>query len=154
VTEEIPVEQLQRFVKPILQSLGFELVDLAYVGHGPKGILRVFIEKEGGITLEDCAEASRYISHALDVEDPIAHPYHLEVSSPGLDRPLKKLEEFDRYRGRKVKIKTHQPIEGQKVFRGELKERLGETIFIIAEDGKEIEIPFPEIFSARLLVEF
>ena len=71
-----------------------------------------------------------------------------------MDRPLKKLEEFDRYRGRKVKVKLHQPIEGQKVFRGELKERLGETIFIIAEDGKEIEIPFPEIFSARLQVEF
>ena len=64
MTVEIPVEQLQRFVKPILQSLGFELVDVEYFGHGPKGVLRVFIEKEGGITLEDCAQASRYISHA------------------------------------------------------------------------------------------
>jgi ribosome maturation factor RimP len=154
VTVELPNEQLQRFVKPILQSLGFELIDLEYFGHGSKGILRVFIEKEGGITLEDCAKASRYISHALDVEDPIAHSYHLEVSSPGLDRPLKKLEEFDRFQGRKVKIKLHQPKGGQKVLRGELKDRLGETIFIVVEDGKEIEIPFRDIFSARLQLNF
>ncbi len=151
---DVLVERLHGVVQPILDSLGFELVDLEYAGHGPRGILRVFIEKEGGITLEDCAQVSRFLSHALDVEDPINHPYLLEVSSPGLDRPLKRLEDFDRYQGRLVKIKVAMPIEKAKVFVGKLMGREAERIRITLEGEKMLEIPFQMILQARLEVEF
>jgi ribosome maturation factor RimP len=151
---ETLVERLQGVVRPILDSLGFELVDLEYAGHGPRGILRVFIEKEGGITLEDCAQASRFLSHALDVEDPIAHSYLLEVSSPGLDRPLKGLEDFDRYQGRLVKIKVATSIEKANLFVGRLMGREEERIRITLKGEKTLEIPFQMILQARLEVEF
>lgn len=149
----VSLERVREVVVPILKSLGFELVDLAFL-RGPKGILRIYIDKEGGITLEDCAQASRFISHALDVEDPISHPYHLEVSSPGLDRPLKRLEDFDRYRGRTVKIVSDSTLYPQKVFIGILQGRNGENIRVELEKNETVEIPFRHILKARLKVEF
>ena len=151
---KLDVEHLRGLVEPILHSLGYDLVDLAYAGHGGKGALRIFIDKEGGITLEDCVQASRFISHALDVEDPISHSYQLEVSSPGLDRPLKYLEDFQRYQGRMVKVKIHSPMENQSVLQGRLVGQEGDQIHIVLEGRKKAIVPFQHILSAKLQLEF
>lgn len=149
----LDVERLRGLVEPILHSLGYDLVDLAFAGHGGKGALRIFIDKEGGITLEDCVQASRFISHALDVEDPITHSYQLEVSSPGLDRPLKYLEDFQRYQGKMVRMKVHPPIENQSLLRGRLVSQEGDYIHIMLEGEKAVIVPFHNIVSAKLLFE-
>ena len=151
---ESDVERLRGLVGPILRSLGYDLVELVFAGHGGKGVLRIFIDKEGGVTLEDCVQASRFISHALDVEDPISHSYQLEVSSPGLDRSLKYLEDFQRYQGRMVKITVHPPIENQRVLQGRLAEQEGDRIHIVVEGKKEVIVPFHYIKSAKLQFEF
>jgi len=106
------IEQIEKLVQPILDDLGLELVDLIYQRENRGWLLRFFLDREtGGITLDDCAEASREISAILDVEDIIATAYNLEVSSPGLDRPLKKARDFERFAGQQVKVKTIAAID-------------------------------------------
>lgn len=155
-------EQIEELVQPILDDLGFELVDLEYQREQRGWILRFFLDKEGGITLDDCAEASREISTLLDVEDVIQTAYNLEVSSPGMERPLKKLADFERFAGQLVKIKTWQPIDpdqsgkGRKTFIGELKGVDGQEILIVTEGKKPVEakIAFDQINKANLHFEF
>src|SRR5580698_7392143 len=92
--------------EPLAVSMGYELVDLEYLREGPQWILRVYLDKQGGVTLEDCSEFSRALGPALDVDEVINTAYALEVSSPGLERPLKKPADFDRFAGKKVAVKT------------------------------------------------
>jgi len=103
--------QIETLVMPILDDLGFELVDLQLLNEGSQRALRIFIDKPGGITLDDCVEVSREVSAILEVEDPIKSAYRLEVSSPGLDRPLKKPADYERFAGRKIKLKTRQLLD-------------------------------------------
>lgn len=153
---EVLVDKVKQIAEPMLRSLGLELVEVEYAGSQRGGILRVFIDKQEGVTLDDCEKVSRYLGQALDVDDPIPHHYTFEVSSPGLDRPLKKREDFVRSIGKKVKVKTSVPIENQKVFTGRLADLTGERVTLHLEGGKarEIEIPLDQIVQARLEVEF
>ena len=105
---------------PILDELGYELVDVEYVKGGNNWYLRIYIDKPGGVTIDDCQKASEQISDKLDEVDPIPHNYFLEVSSPGIDRPLKKDKDFERYKGRKVDVKLYKAVDGSKSFTGEL----------------------------------
>jgi ribosome maturation factor RimP len=147
--------QVRQLLDPILESMGLSLWDLEFNKQGPQWLLRIFIEREpGGVTLGDCETVSRDLSAALDVEDIISHAYTLEVSSPGLDRTLSKPEHFVRFTGSMVRIKTYQPINGQKVFRGRLLGLAEDTIKVELETGTIIEIPLTGITKASLEVEF
>ncbi len=149
------VDQIRQLLNPILASLGLSLWDLEFQKQGPKWPLRIYIDREpGGVTLNDCETVSRDMSAALDVEDFISHAYTLEVSSPGLDRSLTKPDHFARFTGNTVKIKTYQPIDGQKVFRGTLRGTTDASVKIELETGAVLEIPLNNLTRASLEVEF
>lgn len=116
--------------------------------------MRIFIDKEGGVTLNDCEKVSRQISQLLDAEDVIPHAYVLEVSSPGLDRPLKRFEDYIRYKGRPVRVNTRLPYNNRTSFRGRIASAEEGKIRIETEKEGSIEILFSDISSARLEVEF
>jgi ribosome maturation factor RimP len=142
------VEQL---LLPYLNEHGFELVEVEYVKEGGRRFLRVYVDKEGGIDIDDCGRISEYLSERLDEADPIPEAYFLEVSSPGAERPLKKPEDFNRAVGRHVLITTYEPVDGRKEFEGTL----------VAYDGEQASvqigavthrIPVNRIAGARLAV--
>lgn len=114
---ELVVEELAR---PILEELKYELVDIEYKKEGGSWFLRFYIDKPGGITLDDCQIFSERIGELLDHHDPIPHRYYLEVSSPGLDRPLKRDEDFERYKGHRVCVKLYKSVNGEKNYYGQL----------------------------------
>jgi len=144
---------VSELAEPITQNLNLELVDVEFKKEGGSWFLRVFIDKEMGIELEDCEKVSRALDSKLDEVDPIAQAYHLEVSSPGLDRPLKKDRDFERFTGRQVEISTYTPIEGRKKFQGELLGLIENTVQLIDEQGDKREIPKEQIAKAKLMVE-
>jgi ribosome maturation factor RimP len=149
------VEQIRHILDPILESMGLSLWDMEFQKQGPKWLLRVYIDREiGGVTLNDCEAVSRDLGAALDVEDIIPHAYTLEVSSPGLDRTLTKPEHFVRFAGSMIKVKTYQPLNGQKVFRGKLLGTGDGTVKVELETGAVLEIPLSNITKASLEVEF
>lgn len=148
------VEQIERLLGPILRSLGLTLWELEYRKEGPRWMLRVFIDREGtGVTLDDCEAVSRDLGALLDVEDVVPHAYTLEVSSPGLDRSLTRPEHYQRCLGSMVRIKTFQPINGQKVFRGKLTGSNGQTVSIELPDGSLLDVPQRDISRASLEVD-
>lgn len=137
---------------PVLEEMGLELVEVQYRREQSGWVLRLIIDKQDGISLEDCAAVSREISQLLDIEDFVDQAYNLEVSSPGLNRPLKSMADFERFTGRKAKIKTIEPLAGEHVFIGRIKKTEGETI--ILEIGcKEVTMPFSQVARARLEIE-
>lgn len=144
---------VQEFTLPILDKLGYELVDIEYKKEGSNWYLRIYIDKPEGITIDDCQQASEKISDKLDEVDPIPHNYFLEVSSPGLDRPLKKDKDFERYKGYKVDIKLYKPINGTKDLTGELVGLENGNILIRANEDV-ISFKRDEVASVRLAVEF
>ncbi len=146
-------EQLIELLEPAVEQLGFELADLeAHFGRG-RGVLRIFIDREAGITVDDCAEVSHQVSALLDVEDPIPGDYNLEVSSPGLDRRLTKAEHFERFAGERVKVKLKRLYEGRRNFKAKL---LGysEPNVILKEGKDEFVIPLEEIETARIVPKY
>lgn len=148
------LQRVTEIAKPILDFMGLELADVKYAVGGRKGILRVFIDRAEGVTLDDCERVSRHLGHALDVEDPIPSPYVLEVSSPGLDRPLRHREDFHRFAGRLVRVKTARPVEGQRLLIGRLS-AVGESgIEMTVGKERAVRIAFEDIEAARLEVEF
>lgn len=149
-------EQIRRLLDPILKSMGLDLWDMEFRKQGPKWLLRVYIDREisGGVTLADCEGVSRDLGAALDVEDIVPHAYTLEVSSPGLDRALTKPEHFVRFTGSMIKIKTYQPIDGQKVFRGTLGALDENAVMLKLDSGAVLNIPIDNIARASLEVEF
>jgi ribosome maturation factor RimP len=137
--------------------MGYELVDVEYLREGPQWILRVYLDKQGGVTLDDCTEFSRALGPALDVEEVIATEYALEVSSPGLERPLKKPRDFERFAGKTVAVKTYGPIPNakgapQKNFQGTLLGLRGDQIALEAEGGA-VAIPLSAVAKAHLVLE-
>ena len=144
---------------PLVASLGMELVDLEYKNEGRAMVLRLFVDREGGVTLDDCARVSRELSGILDVEDFIQGHYTLEVSSPGLNRPLKKETDYERYRGRLVRIRTFELLPDdagnqRKTFTGEL---LGLDMGVVRlklNEGQTAGIPLDKVAKANLEFEF
>lgn len=143
---------------PILESMGLELVDIEFGRVGPDAVLRLFIDKEGGVLLDDCAGLSRELSMILDVEDVIACNYSLEVSSPGLDRPLKKQADYDRFAGRLIKVRTYQPFlddsgNKRKTFLGKLEGLAGGIVKMTLSEGQTASIPIERVAKANLEFE-
>jgi ribosome maturation factor RimP len=138
--------------EPIVASLGMELLDVEFLHERDSWILRLFIDKLGGVGLEDCEAVSRSVETVLDVEDVVRHAYHLEVSSPGLDRPLKKPEHFRRVEGEKVRVKTFGPLgePPRRNFRGVLTEVGNEAVTVDVEGGGTFRIRFQDIAKANL----
>ena len=138
-------------VQPVLKAIGFRLVRVQLTGQN--GLtLQIMAEREDGtMTVEDCEEVSRAVSPALDVDDPIEKAYHLEVSSPGIDRPLTRLVDFSRWSGHEAKIELHAAIDGRKRFRGKLL-GLQDNDVVIETDGARIAIPFKQIAEAKLVL--
>jgi len=150
---ETVVENVKAIAFPVLEELGLELVEVQYRREQNGWILRLIIDKQEGVTLDDCAAVSREISQLLDIEDFIDQAYNLEVTSPGLDRPLKSLADFERFVGRKAKIKTTEPFAGKHVFIGTINRTVGESI-VLRVDTEEVTILLSQVAKARLEVEF
>lgn len=153
------VAVVTQFVAPILAALDMELVDIEYKREGREMMLRLFIDKAGGVTLDDCATVSRELSQLLDVEEAIEGSYNLEVSSPGLNRPLKKVADYQRYQGRLVKIKTFELLPDdagnlRKTFLGELLGVEDKTVRIRLTEGQTAAIPLEKVAKANLEFEF
>ncbi|WP_404415956.1 ribosome maturation factor RimP [Marinospirillum sp.] len=140
---------LEQLIEPVVQSLDFEFWGLEFGGRGRHTLLRVYIDSDKGITVDDCAQVSRQISALMDVEDPIASEYTLEVSSPGMDRPLFRLEHYQQCAGEQVQIKLRLPYEGQRKFSGLLK-GVEEDEVIIQVDDEEFCFPLETIDQARV----
>lgn len=143
-------EEVERLVLPILEEEGMELVDIEYKMGKGRGILRLYIDKPGGIKMDDCERLSQRIEPIIDRTDIIRGHYLLEVSSPGLDRPLKREKDFKRFIGRLIKVKTFSPIDNQKTFMGTLKDYRVEVVTLETKEGKIIEIPMKNIAKANL----
>jgi len=147
------IERVHRLVGPVLLSGGLELVEVEYRREARGWVLRLYVDKEGGITLDDCAQISREIGRNLDVEDFITTPYIIEVSSPGLTRSLKTEKDFMRYRDCLVKVRTNQPVENRRQFTGRLR-GVAEEGIQIEVDGKVFLLPLSLIAKANLDIEF
>lgn len=139
---------------PVTEEFGFELVDVEYVKEGGTWYLRAYIDKEGGITVNDCEAVSRKFSDLLDEEDFIDDSYVLEVSSPGLSRPLKKEKDYIRSMGKEVEVRTYRAIDRKKEFTGILSAYTNETVTITLEEGKELTFDKKDIALIRLAFDF
>ena len=150
-------ETVEQLVLPILEDLGLELVDVEYVKEGKNWFLRIYIDKETGVDIEECGIVSERLGEKLDELDPIPHNYYLEVSSPGAERPLKKPRDFERAVGKQVHIKTYEPFDGQKVFEGILKSYDEDHLTVeykMKNQTKTAVLPLKKVSSARLAVTF
>jgi ribosome maturation factor RimP len=144
---------LRALLEPGVRALGFELVDSELAGSGRNAVLRVYIDGPHGVTVDDCAQVSRQLSAILDVEDPFPERYVLEVSSPGLDRPLVKHEDFERFVGERVKIRLRLPLEGRRNFSGRMVGVKSDHI-VLEVDGKTMNLDFGGIERARLVPKY
>lgn len=152
--EEI-ISTLYALISPIVEASGMELIEIRYHrGVRGRSILRIFIDKKDGVTIEDCERLSRQVEAEMDVEDIIPESYILEVSSPGLDRPLRKIEDYRRNIGRLIEISTYAPINKQRFFVGRVNKVEGDKITLMLEDGKNFIIPLSQISKANLRIEF
>ncbi len=145
-------DELAVLLEPTVERLGYELSDLEVRIGGKGGLIRVFIDKPEGIGLADCEKVSEAVSALLDVEDPVPGNYNLEVSSPGLDRKLTKVEHFQRFMGEVVKVKTRFPVEGRRRFRGKLMSA-NEDGIVVEVDGQLHSLALATIDTARLVPE-
>ncbi|MEE9397183.1 MAG: ribosome maturation factor RimP [Methylococcales bacterium] len=148
---QVPV-RLTTLIEPIVTGLGYEFVGIEYNPHHLNGLLRVYIDSKNGIVVDDCSKVSHQLSGVMDVEDPIPGNYRLEVSSPGLDRPLFTQESFGRFMNRQVNMTLLAPIQKQKKIKGKLCGLEGDVVLIQTE-AQLLEIPFDSIAKARLIPE-
>lgn len=149
-------DRLQEVISPILWTLGLELIDVMCAGQGPRTVVRVLIDKPGGVTITDCEQAHKALGPALDVADPFPHAYTLEVSSPGLDRPFKKLQDYQRAIGKEVSFKLHQPFEGQWRIVGQLREVDEQAVvldLLVPRTSQSMRLDRTMIAEAKLVVK-
>ena len=145
------VEKIRAYADELLPSMGLELFDIQFRREGHGWVLRLFIDREEGVSLEDCSLVSREISDYLDVEDVIEQSYFLEVSSPGLERPLRSLEDFKRFCGQKARIKLRESVGGQRVYVGMISQvRDDRSIELVLETGEPLIFSYDMVNMARL----
>ncbi|BCA55011.1 Ribosome maturation factor RimP [Nitrospira sp. KM1] len=150
------IDRITEAILPILWTLGLELVDVACAGQGPRSVVRVFIHKDGGVTLADCERAHMALGPALDVADPFPHSYTLEVSSPGLDRPFKRLQDYRRAVGKRVSVKLKEPLDGHWRVFGILEEAAEHTVILAVTEPpppRSVSLELELIAEARLVVK-
>ncbi|UQB43051.1 ribosome maturation factor RimP [Thiomicrospira microaerophila] len=146
-------QKIEELVAPAITAMGLEFWGCEYIAAGKDSTLRIYIDRPNvGVTVDDCALASRQISAIMDVEDPIASAYMLEISSPGMERPLFKPEQYKPYIGQKVNVRSRLAIMGRRKFKGELIE-VTEDQIVVEVDRESYEIPFSSIDKANLVVE-
>ena len=143
--------RLEQMIRPAVEALGFELVGIEQVSQGRHSMLRIYIDHEDGIIVDQCAEVSRQVSAVLDVEDPIHGEYTLEVSSPGVERPLFTLEQFANFIGQRVDVRLHMPVEGRRHFKGELLSVEGDDITLELGDDESLTCSMDDIDKAKLI---
>lgn len=146
-------QQLVEMLKPVVEALGFEFWGLEYIPKGKDSVLRIFIDSENGIHVDDCATVSRQVSGVMDVEDPISSEYNLEVSSPGLDRPLFTIEQFEKYIGGFVDVKLRYAFEGRRKFKGKLVGVEDGEDIVVHVDNHEYLLPVDAIDKASLIYQ-
>ncbi|MDF0642875.1 MAG: ribosome maturation factor RimP [Nitrospira sp.] len=149
------VERITEAISPILWTLGLELVDVLCVGQGSRSVIRVFIDKPGGVTLSDCERAHVVLGPALDVADPFPHAYTLEVSSPGLDRPFKRIQDYRRAIGKGISLKLKEPCAGQWRIVGRLTDVTEQVVTIAVADPppeRILNLDLESIVEAKLVV--
>jgi ribosome maturation factor RimP len=144
------IERVREFAESLLPAMGLELFDVQFRREGHGWVLRLVVDREEGVTLDDCSQVSRETSDFLDVEDIIDHPYHLEVSSPGLERPLRSIAECQRHLGKKVRIKLNEEIDSQRVIIGELATAEQDELTVLSEGGTTYNIEWDNVQKARL----
>ncbi len=142
-------KRTEELILPILEENGFELVDVEFVKEGSTWYLRSYIDKPGGISVDDCELVSRALEEKLDREDFISEAYILEVSSPGLGRPLKKDKDYVRNEGKEIEIRLYKSFEHEKEFRGVLKSWSKDQVTIVTEEGRELEFPRKDLALVR-----
>ncbi|MBD9417238.1 ribosome maturation factor RimP [Pseudomonas sp. PDM16] len=147
------LEQLQAMLAPVVESLGYQCWGIEFISQGRHSLLRVYIDHDNGILIEDCEAVSRQVSAVLDVEDPISSEYTLEVSSPGMDRPLFTIEQFAKHAGEQVKIKLRSPFEGRRNFQGLLR-GVEEQDVVVLVDDHEFLLPIDLIDKANIIPRF
>ena len=145
-------DDIAPLIEPSLEAMGYRLVRVAFLG-ARRATLQIMAERfdDAPMTVDDCTEISRSVSALLDVADPIESAYMLEVSSPGLDRPLTRPEDYDRFSGFEAKIELAQPLDGRKRFKGRILGRAGEQVRLRGEGG-EVSLPFGDITKAKLVI--
>ncbi|MBW1612876.1 MAG: ribosome maturation factor RimP [Deltaproteobacteria bacterium] len=148
------VNEVSLLVEPLLSGFGMEMVDVEFQFERGRWILRVFIDKQGGVTIDDCASISRELGDLIEAENIINLSYVLEVSSPGLNRPLRKEDDFIRSIGKMVQLKMSRPINKRRNFAGRLTNVRKGMISLVLEDNNLVELPLTEIDKARLKYEF
>jgi ribosome maturation factor RimP len=142
------MEKLER----LITSMGYEFVGSEFVSQGGRSILRIYIDRENGVTLDDCGNVSHQVSALLDVEDTIQGRYSLEVSSPGINRPLFELKHYQKYIGHRVKLRLHTNVDGRRQYQGILKAVSGDNIALLVEEtGQEVVLPFSMIEKSNLI---
>ncbi len=147
------LEQLQALLAPVVEALGYECWGIEFLSQGRHSLLRVYIDHANGVLIEDCEKVSRQISGVLDVEDPISAEYTLEVSSPGMDRPLFTLQQFANHAGEQVKVKLRSPFEGRRNFQGLLR-GVEEQDVVVQVDDHEFLLPIDMIDKANIIPRF
>ena len=153
VSEQNIISNIKELLEPILYENNLELFEIEFKASGNKGILRIFIDKADGVTIDDCTQVSRELGTLLDVHEIVPGSYTLEVSSPGLTRPLRKPSDYIKYKGKTVKIKTIEDIDDRNVFMGKLIDFVDETVSIQAK-GANYLIPYDKIEKANLELDF
>ncbi|GJL80074.1 MAG: ribosome maturation factor RimP [Nitrospinaceae bacterium] len=153
MTKTSITESIIGLIEPVIQEESLELVDVEYKKLGKTWTLRVYIDNDRGITVDDCQKISRQIEDMIEIDDLIANPFVLEVSSPGLDRPLKKVKDFLRYKGKSVEVKTFSPIENRREFHGII-QNCKDEVLSLKEEEALINIPLDKIAKAKLIIEF
>ncbi len=143
---------IAEMIAPTVTALGLELWGIEHIGQGKHSVLRIYIEKEQGVTIDDCAQVSRQISALLDVEDPIPGEYTLEVSSPGLDRPLFCLQQYEQFAGNEVELRMRTPLDGRRKFKGRILKVEGGNI-CLEVDGEEFELPHSDIEKTNVVLQ-
>lgn len=148
------VEVIEQITSEPIKALGYELVDVEFIKEQSEWVLTLYIDKDGGVNIEDCEKVSKAVEPLIDEADPISQSYFLSVSSPGLDRPLKNARDYERFIGKAVTVKLYAKQDGKKDYTGELSSYTDETLTLLTKDGKSHEFILKNIAQIKPFIEF